>query len=109
MEHRPSATDEQLLSSDVPVPEDDIVLQTSRSAPSTKPPLKILKDGVTELWVPTTEDIVADLCFVHGLKGHPKKTWQYKKAPTSEKREKGQKWNVPAEYSDPQIEHFNVF
>jgi hypothetical protein len=94
MEHRVRATDDQLIPSNVPAPEDDIVLQTPLSTASRRPALEIFEDGVTELWVPTTQDVVADLCFVHGLKGHPKKTWQYKKAPISEKREKGQKWKI---------------
>ncbi len=94
MEPQTHATDDQLFPSDDPVPEDDIVLQTTRPNPWRGPPPEVFNDGVTELWVPTTEDIVADLCFVHGLKGHPRKTWQYKKATTSEKREKEQKWKI---------------
>jgi hypothetical protein len=70
------------------------VHQPPSSTPSRRPPPEIFEDGVTELWRPPTGDVVADLCFVHGLSGHPQKTWQYKKAPASEKREKGQKWKI---------------
>jgi hypothetical protein len=34
--------------------------------------------GLTALWTPEDQSkIIADVCFVHGLGGHPRKTWQY--------------------------------
>ncbi|KAK5049958.1 hypothetical protein LTR84_004077 [Exophiala bonariae] len=46
-------------------------------SPSQKRPLPhILEIGITELWCPPAPtEILADICFVHGLKGHPFKTW----------------------------------
>ena len=44
---------------------------------------KVSDDGLTQLWPPkdTNTDveanIEADICFVHGLMGHPRNTWQY--------------------------------
>lgn len=41
----------------------------------------IEEHGVTVLWQPKDKSkIIADLVFVHGLGGHPRKTWQYRKA-----------------------------
>ena len=48
--------------------------------------------GVTEIYAPSGQDsILADVIFVHGLKGHPQRTWQYGKPPddTEGKDEKG--------------------
>ena len=36
--------------------------------------------GITELFVPEDSETVADLIFVHGLKGHPRKTWECSKS-----------------------------
>ncbi len=48
--------------------------KVSRSCPS------IANDSITQLWAPADEsNIVADLCFVHGLGGHPQGTWTYGK------------------------------
>lgn len=34
--------------------------------------------GLAALWTPEDQSkIIADVCFVHGLGGHPRKTWQY--------------------------------
>ncbi|KFZ23237.1 hypothetical protein V502_02285 [Pseudogymnoascus sp. VKM F-4520 (FW-2644)] len=53
-------------------------LKVLRSCPS------ILADSITQLWAPiNNSDIVADLCFVHGLGGHPQDTWNYGKATKS--------------------------
>lgn len=36
-------------------------------------------DGVTIPWEPDDQSKIAtDVCFVHGLGGHPRKTWQYR-------------------------------
>jgi len=45
--------------------------------PSTPPPGPVVAPiGITVLSDPTREDgVVADVCFVHGLAGHPLKTW----------------------------------
>ncbi|KAI1608488.1 hypothetical protein EDD36DRAFT_423386 [Exophiala viscosa] len=54
---------------------------------ATRPIPPILDDGITELWCPTdSKQIVADIYFVHGLKGHPLKTWRHSKASVVEKR-----------------------
>lgn len=48
--------------------------KVSRSCPS------ILDNSITYLWAPAdSSEIVADLCFVHGLGGHPQDTWNYGK------------------------------
>ena len=48
--------------------------------------------GVTELFSPPGDDpeITADLVFVHGLQGHPQRTWQYGTPPAGGSR-KGNK------------------
>ena len=40
--------------------------------------LQVKRIGITQL-IPSesSSDIVVDICFVHGLGGHPQKTWQY--------------------------------
>jgi hypothetical protein len=56
---------------------------------------------VTVLWEPEKgSEILADIIFVHGLGGHPRKTWQYGKAeqsaagePAGESRKKST-WNI---------------
>ena len=41
---------------------------------------QVVADNINLLWEPAEVDtIVADLCFVHGLMGHPRTTWQYGK------------------------------
>ena len=41
--------------------------------------------GLTQLFCPSVSDsIVADVVFVHGLQGHPRKTWQYTGAPNQD-------------------------
>ena len=52
--------------------------KVSRSCPS------IADDSITQLWAPAdSSGIVADLCFVHGLGGHPQNTWKYGKTRTA--------------------------
>jgi hypothetical protein len=59
-------------------PQSQSVLAPSIS-PTQRPLPLILDNGVTELWCPpTSTDIVADICFVHGLMGHPFKTWDHR-------------------------------
>ncbi|KEF54771.1 uncharacterized protein A1O9_09213 [Exophiala aquamarina CBS 119918] len=53
-----------------------------RDQPILRPLPHILDNGVTELWCPpVSTDVLADICFVHGLKGHPFKTWYDKRGP----------------------------
>ena len=40
---------------------------------------EVVDEGITELWSPAEDQIIADLCFVHGLMGHPKMTWECSK------------------------------
>ena len=45
--------------------------------PSTLP--EIFDIGITTIWAPEdSANIEADVCFIHGLGGHPLTTWQYK-------------------------------
>jgi hypothetical protein len=55
------------------------------SRPTSSKDIPFVRDhGVTVLWEPGEGiDVVADVIFVHGLGGHPRKTWQYGKAETS--------------------------
>lgn len=42
--------------------------------------------GLTALWTPEDQSkIIADVCFVHGLGGHPRKTWQHDPAGSKKK------------------------
>lgn len=46
-------------------------------SPSTGPIINVLYKGLTGLYTPAAGvNVVADLIFVHGLMGHPYKTWQ---------------------------------
>ena len=39
---------------------------------------EISEIGLTVLWPPKDDSkVIADVCFVHGLGGHPRKTWQH--------------------------------
>lgn len=59
---------------------DGLSSSTNPLNPSRKPLPQILEDGVTELWCPPDPaQILADICFVHGLMGHPWKTWYHGK------------------------------
>ena len=40
--------------------------------------VKVKDEGLTVLYEPTHGTILADVVFVHGLQGHPKKTWSTK-------------------------------
>jgi len=61
------------------------VLPTTAQCDSAAPPPKLLRncppiieDAVTILWTPTdNKTVAADICFVHGLMGYPRQTWQY--------------------------------
>lgn len=61
---------------------------------------EILDDGITELWSPRDPtEILADIYFVHGLTGHPFKTWRHKKASPSTDETKtraAQKSSIPS-------------
>ncbi|KAN0112346.1 hypothetical protein V8E51_005297 [Hyaloscypha variabilis] len=51
----------------------------STSEPSCKRPrVAVRDDDITVLYTPSSEadPIIADVIFVHGLQGHPRKTWQ---------------------------------
>jgi hypothetical protein len=51
----------------------------ARVPPNTLPehsPVKVQEDGLTLLHEPSKIPILADVIFVHGLQGHPRKTWQ---------------------------------
>jgi hypothetical protein len=62
--------------------------------------LEILDDGITELWSPRNpSQILADIYFVHGVTGHPFKTWHHRQASpsTNETRTRAsQKFNTPS-------------
>ncbi|KIX93516.1 uncharacterized protein Z520_10694 [Fonsecaea multimorphosa CBS 102226] len=56
------------------------------SVPSQRQLPHILDDGITELWCPPNPaHVVADIYFVHGLMGHPFKTWYHPKAASAQK------------------------
>lgn len=63
----------------------DNMHETTVASASTvpKPACPRIHDvGMTLLHVPTPDNaIAADIVFVHGLMGHPRKTWQYGKEP----------------------------
>lgn len=68
----PSSVDADVDSSQQPEP------HSSRQATPQLP--DIVRIGLTEVWSPSDKTkIDADVCFVHGLGGHPFTTWQYKK------------------------------
>jgi hypothetical protein len=74
-----------------PAPQDTAVSTCGRAAVATSPaPVypRIADTGITEL--PNESSIEADLCFVHGLMGHPQKTWQYGKSPKRDASESGE-------------------
>ncbi|OAL26100.1 hypothetical protein AYO20_10234 [Fonsecaea nubica] len=90
-------------------------LPTPETIPPAQHPLpQILDDGITELWCPSDPaQIVADIYFVHGLMGHPFKTWchpkaaplQYLRADTGSRRRVlsrilGRKHEAPQQTSD---------
>lgn len=61
------------------------VLEDSDKPSQKKPLPHILDYGVTELWCPPAPiDVLADICFVHGLKGHPFRTWYDERGPGTE-------------------------
>jgi len=48
--------------------------------PSTlpaRPSVKVQEHDLTLLYKPSKETILADVIFVHGLQGHPRRTWQF--------------------------------
>jgi hypothetical protein len=52
----------------------------SLHAPRKKPAVTVRHTGITQLYAPAGDAIpVADVVFVHGLQGHPRKTWACKK------------------------------
>ncbi|KAH8803520.1 hypothetical protein F5884DRAFT_508819 [Xylogone sp. PMI_703] len=51
-------------------------------APSSKPRVRINDTGLSILYDP--KDAIADIVFVHGLQGHPRKTWACPRAEQSE-------------------------
>jgi hypothetical protein len=72
--------------------------KVSRSCPS------IVNDSITQLWAPAnSSDIVADLCFVHGLGGHPQGTWNYGKTRTADAPDGAASVNKPKERSSLSI------
>ena len=51
---------------------------TSIPEPSCKQPRVVVRENdLTVLYTPSVEPVVADLIFVHGLQGHPRKTWTW--------------------------------
>lgn len=60
--------------------------RTLPTRPNRRPYPVIQDDGITELWCPSDpSQILADVYFVHGLMGHPFKTWYHSK-PSQAKR-----------------------
>ncbi|CZR41650.1 uncharacterized protein FPRO_11239 [Fusarium proliferatum ET1] len=47
-------------------------------------PETITSTGLSVIYVPETEAAIVDIIMVHGLKGHPYKTWRCKKTPENE-------------------------
>lgn len=72
------------------------VLETPAKPSKKRPRPHILDVGVTELWCPPAPtEILADICFVHGLMGHPFKTWYDERGPGTEEATAGsttKKW-----------------
>jgi Putative serine esterase (DUF676) len=51
---------------------------TSIPEPSCKRPRVVVRDNdLTVLYTPSVEPVIADFIFVHGLQGHPRKTWTW--------------------------------
>ena len=49
--------------------------QDTSSSPSLP---DIAAIGLTNLWEPANQsEVIADICFIHGLGGHPRQTWQH--------------------------------
>ena len=68
--------------------------KASRSCPS------IIENSITQLWpLAESPDVVADLCFVHGLGGHPQGTWTYAKGQTSPASNRSALGNKPEKHS----------
>jgi hypothetical protein len=60
---------------------------TSISEPSRKQRRIAVRDNdLTVLYAPSADPVIADLIFVHGLQGHPRKTWQGKREAPAKKQ-----------------------
>ena len=79
---------------ELPQPTPESAHKPSRSCPS------IVENSITQLWAPAdSSKIVADLCFVHGLGGHPQGTWSYGKKRTTQVPDCAESESKPKERS----------